>query len=95
MVIIFITEGIIAPLFITDKGFKKNLQSLISVLLFVLLTFMIFLMNDKAYAIEIKGGIIIVASGLVYLITKYLNSINIRRLAKGKKHFINDLNSSL
>lgn len=91
VLVIFITEGIIAPLFSTDKGLKKNLQSLISVLLFILLTFIIFLMNDKTYTTEVKGGIVIVASGLVYLITKYLNLINIRRLAKDKKHFINDL----
>lgn len=91
VLIIFITEGIIAPLFSTDKGIRKNLQPLISTALFILLTFIIFLMNDKTYTTEIKGGIIIVVSGLVYLITKYLNSINIRRLAKDKKHFINDL----
>ncbi|AOT72301.1 DUF1048 domain-containing protein [Geosporobacter ferrireducens] len=91
VLITFITEGIIAPLFSTEKGPKKNLQSLISILLFILLTFIIFLMNDKTYTTEVKGGSIIVASGLVYLITRYLNSINIRRLAKDKKHFINDL----
>ncbi|ABR49157.1 hypothetical protein Amet_3017 [Alkaliphilus metalliredigens QYMF] len=91
VLITFITEGIIAPLFSTEKGLKKNLQSLISTLLFVVLTFIIFLLNDKQYTTEVKGGIIIVASGLVYLITRYSNSINIRRLAKGKKNFINDL----
>lgn len=91
VVIIFITEGIIAPQFSTDKGYKKNLQSLISILLFISLTFIIFLINDKTHTTEVKGGIVIVASGLVFLVTKYLNSINIRRLAKDKKNFINDL----
>jgi len=91
VLLIFITEGIIAPLFSTEKGFKKNLQSLISIVLFIILTSIIFLLNDKKYTTEIKGGIIIVASGLIYLATKYLNTINIRQLAKGKKHFINDL----
>ncbi|SDK99811.1 hypothetical protein [Natronincola ferrireducens] len=91
VLITFITEGVIAPLFSTDKGPKKKLQSLISILLFILLTFIIFSINDKTYTTEVKGGVIIVVSGLVYLITKYLNSINIRRLAKDKKHFINDL----
>lgn len=91
VLITFITEGIIAPLFSTEKGFKKNLHSLISILLFVLLTSIAFLIKDKQYTVEVNGGIIIVISGIVYIITKYLNSMNIRRLSKDKKHFIEDL----
>ena len=91
VVLIFITEGIIAPRFITEKGFKKNLHSLISMLLFITLTSIIFLLNDKNYTREVDGGIIIASSGLVYLIAQYLNSINIGRLAKDKKNFIDDL----
>ena len=91
VVVIFIAEGIIAPLFITEKGFKKNLHSVISMLLLITLTSIIFLLNDKNYTREVNGGIIIAASGLVYFITQYLNSNNIGRLAKDKKNFIDDL----
>jgi DNA-binding ferritin-like protein (Dps family) len=91
VVLIFITEGILAPRFITEKGFKKNLYSLISMLLFVILTSIIFLLNDKHNTREVNGGIIIATSGLVYLISVYLNSNNIGRLAKDKKNFIDDL----
>lgn len=91
VVLIFLTEGILAPRFITEKGFKKNLYSLISMLLFVILTSIIFLLNDKSYTREVNGGIIIAASGLVYLISVNLNSNNIGRLSKDKKNFIDDL----
>lgn len=91
VVLIFITEGIIAPRYITEKGYKKNLHSVISMLLLITLTFLIFLLNDKSYTREVNGGIIIAASGLIYLISVYLNSNNIGRLAKGKRNFIDDL----
>ena len=91
VVLIFITEGIIAPRFINEKGFKKNLDLLISMLLLIILTTIISLLNNKNYTREVNGGIIIAASGIVYLITQYLNSIHIGRLAKGKRNFIDDL----
>lgn len=91
VLIIFITEEVIAPLFSTEKGFEKNLHSLISILLFIILTSIALLINYKQYTIKVNGGIIIVMSGIVYIITKHLNSMNIRRLAKDKKHFIEDL----
>lgn len=91
VVLIFITEGIIAPRYITEKGYKKNLHSVISMLLLITLTFLIFLLNDNNYTREVNGGIIIAASGLVYLSSVYLNSNNIGRLAKGKRNFIDDL----
>lgn len=91
VLIIFITEEVIAPLFSTEKRFEKNLHSLISILLFIILTSIALLINYKQYTIKVNGGIIIVMSGIVYIITKHLNSMNIRRLAKDKKHFIEDL----
>ncbi|HSL85678.1 MAG TPA: hypothetical protein VK861_01945, partial [Bacteroidales bacterium] len=91
VIVIFLTEGIVAPLFSTEKGIMKNAQSLISVILFVIMTTIIFLLNDRTYVTEINGGMIIAASGVLYLAAKYLNSVNIRALAKDKKHFISDL----
>lgn len=89
--LIFIAEGIIAPLFSTERGVKKNLETLVSVLLFLIFSSIVFVVSDNQYTTEIKGGIIIVVSGLVYLATKYLSVINIRRLAKYKKNYIEDL----
>lgn len=91
VLIIFVTEGMITPLFITEKGLKKNLSSLFSIVLFVVLTTIIYFLNDNQYTREVNGGYIIVISAIVYLIIKYLNRINIHRLAKGKKNYIDDL----
>lgn len=89
--IIFVTEGMITPLFITEKGLKKKLYSLFSLVLFIVFSTIIYFLNDNQYTREINGGYIIVISAIVYLIIKYLNKINIHRLAKGKKNYIDDL----
>lgn len=91
VLIIFVTEGMITPFFITEKGLKKNLYSLFSIVLFIVLTTIIYFLNDNQYTREVNGGYIIVISAIVYLIIKYLNRINIHRLAKGKKNYIADL----
>lgn len=91
VLIIFIGEGFITPFFSTEKGLKKNLQSLTSILLFVTVTSILYFIYDKQYTKEVNGAYIIVVSGLMYLITKYLNARNIHRLAKDKKNYIEDL----
>ncbi|MBX4262206.1 hypothetical protein KTC96_24550 (plasmid) [Clostridium estertheticum] len=91
VLIIFVTEGMITPLFITEKGLKKKLSSVFSIVIFVVFTTIIYFLNDNQYTIEINAGYIILISAIVYLIVKYLNRININRLAKGKKNYIDDL----
>ncbi|MBX4267490.1 hypothetical protein [Clostridium estertheticum] len=91
VLIIFVTEGMITPLFITEKGLKKKLSSVFSIVLFVVFSTIIYFLNDNQYTIEINAGYIILISAIVYLIVKYLNIININRLAKGKKNYIDDL----
>ncbi|MBW9173936.1 hypothetical protein K2F43_22490 [Clostridium estertheticum] len=91
VLIIFVTEGMITPLFITEKGLKKKLSSVFSILLFVVFSTIIYFLNDNQYTIEINAGYIILISAIMYLIVKYLNIININRLAKGKKNYIDDL----
>ncbi|NNU77702.1 hypothetical protein [Clostridium estertheticum] len=91
VLIIFVTEGMITPLFITEKGLKKKLSSVFSIMLFVVFSTIIYFLNDNQYTIEINAGYIILISAIVYLIVKYLNVININRLAKGKKNYIDDL----
>ncbi|MBU3178082.1 hypothetical protein KPL47_17280 [Clostridium estertheticum] len=81
----------ITPLFITEKGLKKKLSSVFSILLFVVFSTIIYFLNDNQYTIEINAGYIILISAIMYLIVKYLNIININRLAKGKKNYIDDL----
>ncbi|MBU3074871.1 hypothetical protein [Clostridium estertheticum] len=91
VLIIFVTEGMITPLFITEKGLKKKLSSVFSILLFVVFSTIIYFLNDNQYTIEINAGYIILISAIMYLIVKHLNIININRLAKGKKNYIDDL----
>ncbi|MBU3217483.1 hypothetical protein [Clostridium estertheticum] len=81
----------ITPLFITENGLKKNLGSLFSIVLFVVFSTIIYFLNDNQYTKIVNGGYIILISAIVYIVTKYLNRININRLAKGKKNYIDDL----
>ncbi|WAG56662.1 hypothetical protein LL033_05305 [Clostridium estertheticum] len=91
VLIIFVAEGMITPLFITENGLKKNLGSLFSIVLFVVFSTIIYFLNDNQYTKIVNGGYIILISAIVYIVTKYLNRININRLAKGKKNYIDDL----
>ncbi|MFT9493950.1 hypothetical protein [Anaerosolibacter sp.] len=91
VLIAFVTEGIITPLFITEKGFKKNLPWLISMLLFASVTALLYFLSDNLGTREVQVEPTIVVSGLGFITAKYLNVKNIHRLAKGKKNFIDDL----
>jgi hypothetical protein len=89
--IIFITEGIIAPFFSTKNGLIKNMPSIIGILLLLVLTIIIKSFNDSQSAAIIKASYVIVITGLIYLISKYLYTKQIHELAKDKKNFIQDL----
>lgn len=89
--IAFITDGLITPLYSVENGFKKYIPSIFSMVLFLILSTMIFLLNDNEKTIKIYGGYIIIASGLAYVVFSYLNVKNISRLSKGKKNYIADL----
>ncbi|MFZ5351822.1 MAG: hypothetical protein ACOZCL_03740 [Bacillota bacterium] len=88
---IFMTEGMITPMFITEKGLKRKMQSLVSIAIFAALTSIVFFLNDSQYTIDFKGGYIIIGSGMVYLAARYLDLKNTHRLAKEKKNYIQDL----
>lgn len=87
----FIADGIITPLFINEKGFKRQVPTLVSIGSLVILTTIIHLINDKQNTIIINGQYIIILSGVGYLILKYFNILNIHRLAKNKMKYIEDL----
>ena len=89
--IVFITDGLITPLYSVEKGFKKYIPSIISIVLFLILTTIVFLLNDNENTTRIYGGYIIIVSGLSYVIFSYLNIKNISILSKGKKNYIADL----
>lgn len=91
VLIIFVADGMITPLFITEKGLKKNLGSLFSIVLFVAFSTILFFLIDNQHTQEVNGGYIILISAILYIITKYFNRININRLARGKKNYIDDL----
>lgn len=87
----FIVEGIVTPLFSTDKGFRKKLPSIISILLLGLFTMIMYLSNNILYAKTINVSYIIGISAVIYLISKYLYIKNIHELAKNKNNYIEDL----
>lgn len=87
----FITEGLIEPIFIMEKGFKKICGSIITIGLLLVISVIYFYLNDNQNATEFNVGYIVFISGISYLITKYLNSKNIHKLASNKKNFIQDL----
>ncbi len=90
-VLSFITEGLIAPVFSMEKGFKKACGSFISAALFLIVTIIYFYLYDKQNVREFNVAYVVIISGVSYLIIKYLNSKNIHKLASNKKNFIQDL----
>lgn len=81
----------VAPIFSMEKGFKKECGSIIPIVLFLVVTIIYFFLYDNQKVMEIDVGYIMFVSGLTYLIAKYLNFKNIRKLAINKKNFIQDL----
>ncbi len=91
VILSFVTEGLIDPIFSTEKGFKKEFGSLIPIILFLAVSIIYYFLYDKQNVRQIDVGYIVLISGVSYLITKYLNSKNIQNLASNKKNFIQDL----
>ena len=87
----FITDEIISPIYSMEKGEKKGLPTIFTLISVVILTYIAFLLKDKEKTIEIQAWIIMVASGLGYIIFNYLNIKNIEKLSRGKKNYIADL----
>lgn len=87
----FIIEGIIDPLFSTERGFLKSLPSIISISLLIALTTAIYPINNNASTKMINVSYIIGISGLIYLVSKYFYIKNIHELAKDKRNYIQDL----
>ena len=91
VLIMFIIEGIITPIYSTEKGIKKRFPSFISIISFLILTTAMYFIDDSQYTNTIDVKYIIVTSGLVYIISKYFNTKNIHKLSKNKRNFIEDL----
>lgn len=92
MVIInFIAQGVLTPIFRTEKGAKSGFDTFLSFLMFVVWVAITYLLIDVNDTVEINGGLVIVLSGLVFIITKFLNRRNIHKLAKEKDNYIADL----
>lgn len=90
-IITFITDVIITPLYSVKKGIKKYIPLMFSIISFLSLTAITYLLNDNENTIRIYGGWIIGISGLSYVIFNYLNIKNVSRLSEGKKNHIADL----
>lgn len=91
VIISFITEGILAPVFATERGSKGGFDRLFSLLMVVGWAVITYLLINSDNTVKINGALVIVPSGLIFLITKLLNRKNISKLAKGKKNYISDL----
>lgn len=94
VIITFITDAILTPIFAAERGNKTGYDEFLKFLMGIVWT-AIFLYLGLKYNngnfLEINGGLVIAITGLTYLITKFLNIRNIRKLAKGKKNYISDL----
>lgn len=91
VIVIFIMESIITPIFISEKGFKKNIPQIISAFSFIALIGIILLTNNNSEKIQVNSLYIIIPSAVIYVIIQYLKKINIHRLAKEKNNYISDL----
>lgn len=91
VLISFTIDGMITPIYSLEKGFKRHIPSLISIVLVITLTTVVFLLNNRENTSKIYANYIIVISGFVYLISQYLYNRNIKRLTKDKKNNIEDL----
>lgn len=91
VLISFTIDGIITPIYNLEEGIKRHIPSLITTILFISLTIVVFVLNDRENTIKINAGYIIAISGLLYLVSQYLNNKNIQRLAKDRKNYIEDL----
>ncbi len=89
--ILFITDGILSPIFSTKKGLIRIIPSIIGILFFLIAGIITEFFNHGQTNIMISASYVIIISGLVYLISKYLYSKHIHELAKGKINFIQDL----
>lgn len=78
----FLAEEVLTPLYITERGLKRRIPQLLAVLVFACFTAAIVLRGGHTFTGGISAGAVIIASGLTHLVTRYLNIKNISRLAK-------------
>lgn len=91
VIAIFIVEGLLVPKFINKKGYKKYIPNYISLLIFIMLSCTAYSVKDFIVFNSVNSIYIIILSGIIYIFNKYLITLNIHRLAKGKHHHIKDL----
>ncbi len=91
VLILFIAEGLLAPLFINKIGFQKRFHLYTT---FALLAGWVVIMHffiDRNNRIDINVKPILLAAANIFAVAQYLRKLNISRLAKGKKNYIQDL----
>lgn len=91
VIAIFIIEGLLVPKFVNKNGYKKYIPNYISLLIFIMLSCTAYSVKDFILFNSLNSIYIILLSGIIYMINKYLITLNIHRLAKGKHHHIKDL----
>ncbi len=91
VLIIFIAEGLLAPLFINQIGFQKRFHAYTTIALLAGWGGILYFYIDRKNIIEIKVIPILVIAALIFAVAQYLSKKNISRLAKGKKNYIQDL----
>ena len=87
----FLIDGILAPIFSTKKGIIRATPSIIGILIFILISFIAEPINHTPSSFMIKAYHVIVASGIIYVLSKYLYINHIHKLTKDKNNFIQDL----
>lgn len=87
----FIAEGLLSPFFCTEKGNKKYLETIIFILIASAWGILYLLTSEKQNYIEVNSGVFVILSVLIYLVVSYLKFVNIKKLAKDKSNYIEDL----
>lgn len=91
LLVSFIIDGLITPIFSIEKGLKKEIPVLITMASFFILIMISFHINTNISRTKIYAWQILIASGLIYITCNYFNIRNIKKLSKDKKNYIDDL----
>ena len=91
VLIIFISEGVLAPFVASKLGFEKVLSYAVPIILIIIFVLIVRPINFNTYISTVNLKYVVVIFVLVYLLSKYLTSKNIQSLSKNKLNYIKDL----
>ena len=91
VLIIFISDGVLAPFGASKLGFEKVLSYAVPLILIIIFALIIGPINYNTYISTVNIKYVVAIFVLIYLLSKYLTSKNIHSLSKNKLNYIKDL----